>query len=146
MQQPKGDSTHDRLVTLASFSTPMEAGLARSRLAAEGIDAFLDNENLVAANWLLSGATGGVKLQVRASQIAHAQEVLQKRHELAEEDRDEDDGYTDEPWRCPSCHHRSLDLVPFSPGAIVFSLLLLGLPLLFIDRTKVCRECGHQWR
>lgn len=41
-------SSPDKLVTVASFSTPAEAGLAKSRLIDEGIPAFLDNENLIA--------------------------------------------------------------------------------------------------
>src|SRR4051812_25860226 len=52
------------LVDAMSFSTATEVGLARSRLGAEGIPAFLDNENVVQFNWMLSNAMGGVRVMV----------------------------------------------------------------------------------
>ncbi|MDP6438554.1 MAG: hypothetical protein QGH74_02870 [Candidatus Brocadiia bacterium] len=49
----------DRLVTIAAFSLPHEAHLARLRLEAEGIPCFVVDENIVAINWLYSNAARG---------------------------------------------------------------------------------------
>jgi hypothetical protein len=134
------------LVTLSSFATATEAGLAQSRLAFEGIRSYLDNENLIAANPLLANATGGVKLKVSAEDLERAREVLETPPSLDKEDLDEDDGYTDEAWRCPKCHHKRVELSRLPPGLFWPSLLLLGVPLLFIKRTKHCLDCGHHWQ
>ena len=51
-------------VTIASFTSPLEAHMARGRLEAEGIPAFIAHENHIWAEWFLSNALGGVKVQV----------------------------------------------------------------------------------
>ena len=52
------------LLTIARFGTPFQANMAKNRLEAEGIPAFLADEQTV-GNLLLYGAVlGGVKLLV----------------------------------------------------------------------------------
>ena len=41
-----------RLVSVASWASPIEAHLARSRLEAAGIQAFVADEHIVAVHWL----------------------------------------------------------------------------------------------
>jgi hypothetical protein len=65
-------------VTLASFSHPTEAEPLRGKLESEGIDCFLADQNLVAINPLASAALGGVKLQVRASDLERARRILER--------------------------------------------------------------------
>ena len=137
------NTSPDKLVTLVSFTTPLEAAMARSRLEGEGIRAFLNNEHLIAADVFLTNATGGVKVKVAASDLALAKEILEARHELEAEDRDEDDGYADEPYRCPKCHTKEVDLVPLGWAALAFTILLLGWPLMVLPRRKRCRRCDH---
>ncbi len=139
--------SREKLVTAASFATPTEASLAASRLEQEGIRAFLENENTIAADFLLSNAIGGVRVTVAESSVLRAREILQMSPAVIEkDDLDEFDGYADEPFRCPKCHRKELDFVPFSGLAVLSSLLLLGLPLLFVSRAKRCRACGHVWQ
>ena len=40
------------------------------------IESRLWNENMVATNWFMLNATGGGRVMVRASELAHAREVL----------------------------------------------------------------------
>jgi hypothetical protein len=77
MSEQNVGRSRDRLVVVASFGFPTEAGLAKNRLEYEGIRAFLDNENTIAADFLLSNATGGVKIFVGESDAARAKEILQ---------------------------------------------------------------------
>ena len=63
-------------VTVASYWQPAEARMAQSRLEAEGIHAYLANEQTIAMDWLLANALGGIKLQVAESDLDRAQEVL----------------------------------------------------------------------
>jgi hypothetical protein len=160
------------LVDAMSFSTATEAAMAQSRLEVEGIPAFLDNENVVQFNWMLSNATGGVRVMVHESDLDLAREILSappdvdkidyrpggatrddelddrvdSPHGGDDEDDDDDTGYVDEPWRCPQCHRKQVDLVPVPIWALLLALPLMGVPLLFIHRRKRCRACGHQWK
>ncbi len=55
----------------------MPAGrIALGRLQAEGIAAYLADENLVQTDWLYNLAVGGIKLQVDARDAPRAREVL----------------------------------------------------------------------
>jgi hypothetical protein len=53
-----------RLVTIATFDQAAQARLAQNALEAKGIKAMVSDENLVAMDWLLANAVGGVKVQV----------------------------------------------------------------------------------
>jgi hypothetical protein len=66
----------DRLVTVATFSTALEAHVARTKLESEGIEGFILDENIVGLNWLYSAAVGGVKLKVREDDLPVAQKLL----------------------------------------------------------------------
>lgn len=52
------------LTTIYRFSHPLEAQIARARLEAAGIPAFVADEHTINMQWLYSNALGGVRLQV----------------------------------------------------------------------------------
>jgi hypothetical protein len=66
-----------KLVTLATFGNPAEAAIARNHLAAEGIRAFLADEDTVAMAWHLGNAIGGIKLQVADDDAERAISILE---------------------------------------------------------------------
>ena len=63
--------------TIAHYTDPIEAHLARGRLLSEGIDAHLGDEHLAAANWEWRLAVGGVKVRVADRDVERARIVLQ---------------------------------------------------------------------
>ena len=63
-------------VVVRSFTGTGEAAIARGMLEAEGIEAVLGNEHLVAIAWPLSQATGGVSLAVAARDADRARRLL----------------------------------------------------------------------
>jgi DNA-directed RNA polymerase subunit RPC12/RpoP len=63
-------------VIVGRYSTIGEAGIARSALAAAGIDAAAVDEQMVGINWLYSDAIGGVKLLVHERDGQRAESVL----------------------------------------------------------------------
>ena len=75
------------LFTVAEFWNPIEANLLRSLLESEGIFVHMWGEHLGVANPFLSAISGGMKVQVRSSQAAQAQELVAafNRGELAME-------------------------------------------------------------
>lgn len=62
--------------TIAHYTDPIEAHLARGRLLSEGIDAHLGDEHLAVANWEWRLAVGGVKLRVAQRDAERACAVL----------------------------------------------------------------------
>lgn len=65
-----------RLVDLARYSSLGEAQVAKSYLAAQGIEAFVPDEHLVGNFDCLGIMTSGVRLQVLESDLAPAREFL----------------------------------------------------------------------
>lgn len=74
-------------VTIAEFNNAQEAHLFQSRLAAEGIESFLINENM---NTFFGIGMGAVKLQVRLRDSFRAMDLLY-------EQRDSDEQAPNEP-------------------------------------------------
>jgi hypothetical protein len=64
------------LVTIATFSFPHEAHLAKVRLDAFGIPSFIADEHTINMQWFYSNALGGVRLQVPEGFAAQAHEFL----------------------------------------------------------------------
>jgi Putative prokaryotic signal transducing protein len=72
-----------RLVTVATFSTPWEAQVAQARLGAEGIVAMIADEHVIRMV-ALSNAIGGIQLKVREQDAAAAAEALRRLAPLPE--------------------------------------------------------------
>jgi hypothetical protein len=67
----------DELVTVATYDQSLDAHIALGRLAAEGIQATLFDDQMVQMDWLYSIALGGIKLRVSRSDAKAAQRVLE---------------------------------------------------------------------
>lgn len=94
------------LVTVDSYRFPAEAEAARLWLEEEGIRTFLADAETVNMDWLLGQALGHVKLQVAASDVARAAEILERLRQRCR-DREETEWTLDEdeesPLHCLSC-------------------------------------------
>ncbi|HUE71918.1 MAG TPA: hypothetical protein VMP01_13615 [Pirellulaceae bacterium] len=70
-------STTERdLITVATYWDPMQAQIARLRLAHEGIPAFLEKEFTVLTAWHFTNAIGGIRLNVPVPRHEEARSVL----------------------------------------------------------------------
>lgn len=142
------DIDHDRLETVASFTDPLQAHIARGRLEAEGVPAYVIHENHVWAAWFLSNALGGVKLQVAQGDADRAQEILAADREGEYAEALDLPGDEVTPPACPHCG--AVDSFPrFSWQTlllVVFSLGIVGV--IFPPRRDLrqCRRCGTRWR
>jgi len=72
-----GTAPSDSLTTVARYQFAIDAQLARNRLEAEGIPAFLANEHTTQALGFYRTAHGGVGVMVATAQAAAAAQVLQ---------------------------------------------------------------------
>jgi hypothetical protein len=66
----------DDLVTIARFSTTMEAYLALTKLESAGIEAYVADEQMIALNPFYNIALGGVRLQVSRKKVVRARKTL----------------------------------------------------------------------
>jgi len=90
-------------VTLAAYRMPVEAQLARGRLEAEGIHAFLTGGGSVDLFGGIQGLGGLIELRVAEADAERAAEILAA-HEMAEGDGGEDRLADDSAlWLCPLC-------------------------------------------
>lgn len=125
------------LVTIARYSFPYEAQIAKSQLDASGIPAFIADEHTINMQWLYSDAMGGVRLQVLQEHAAEAQSIL---NGTATEDPEIDKAPT--PPACSICGGALSE--PYQTGRrpTIISWLLLGLPLWPIKSQRKCTKCG----
>jgi Putative prokaryotic signal transducing protein len=135
------------LISIATFTNPLEAHIVRGRLRAEGIETWVAHEHHIWANWFLSTALGGVKLQVRPEDAQRAEEILRQEQagdfETLVADTDKESA---EPRpACPVC--RSEDITPIRRSGRISLIIvwLLSLPLPYSSVTMACRSCGHIW-
>lgn len=133
----------ESLQTIATFTSPWEAQLARAALEAEGIEATIADEHLIRLYWALSNAIGGVKLQVRPDDAERARDLLASCKPLPELYlvSEEDAGQQ----RCPECRSVRVDFERWSRLGFVSSWVLLGLPLPIPRNRWICRNCGAEW-
>jgi len=62
--------------TIARFLIPIDAHILKGRLEAEGIPVLLADSNLVQTHNLIAVAVGGIRVQVPASRVSEAREIL----------------------------------------------------------------------
>ncbi len=140
MEQPNGPVP----ATIAVFDHVMEAEIARGRLEAEGIRAFVQDENLVVQNWLYRNAVRGLRLQVSSEDEVRAIEILNSM-KFDDEALDPDGLNQQDDEACPVCDSDRLEYIPPKRRATYLSWLLLGFPLLTRPRQTRCLNCGHVW-
>ncbi|WP_226467257.1 putative signal transducing protein [Luteimonas panaciterrae] len=107
--------------TIAHYTDPIEAHLARGLLLSEGIEAHLDDEHLAYANWEWRLATGGVKLRVLHIHAERARAVL-RAMEAGDYALDEDGDARDPGLQSP--YRES-----WSSRLAWLALMLYGIPL-----------------
>jgi predicted RNA-binding Zn-ribbon protein involved in translation (DUF1610 family) len=152
-----GDRGDDgRWVTVATFWQSAQVHIARLRLESVDIDCIVIDENLVATDWLLAPAVGGIKLQVREADAIAAREALRRCSDAP----DEPEPATMASFAmCPECGSDAIAR-PWVTRRIVWTglvaLMISGiilLPLtaslfvayLILLRPHRCETCGHEW-
>ena len=135
VEDPPGtDRPAEPLVTVAAFDTPLKASILASRLEAEGLECFVADAETIAAHGLLSGAVGGVKVQVRGSEAARASAIVER--VAAEAARPP----------CPKCGSTGVERRGLSVPATILMVLTLGILSLFFPVVWRCTGCSHEWK
>ena len=125
------------LVTIARFSTPIEAQIAWSKLDAMGIEAYIADQHTINMQWLYSNAIGGVRLQVAEHVAAEAAKVLELD---LEEQLVKEQGYDIAP--CPACGSEDTEYQPIGKRAAFLVFLGISFPLFPVRQGIKCHSCG----
>ena len=136
------------LVTCAHFYDPVEAHGVRARLEAEGIPATVADDQMINANWPLSVALGGAKVQVPEAYLAEARAVIESYGNGSfAADLDAEIG-GDPDSTCPSCRGSSIKRsVPASQKVLAIGVFAIsGATFSTRESLLQCQDCGEEWR
>lgn len=123
-------------VTIGWYLHPLEAEIARGRLEAEGIPAFLHSAGHSTVNWPITLAIGGIRLQVPPSAVEEARQVLEEAAPLDPEPGD---------TACPKCGSQRIESLRVTWKMSMFSSHIFGIPLPFSQSSVRCASCGNVW-
>lgn len=125
------------MITVASFSFPIDAQMARAKLESEGIPAFILDEHTINMQWLYSNALGGVRVQVPGSCAENALKILQTDFSEAlvrEQGIDR--------AKCLSCGSERIEPQIKGKKMAFVVFLFFSFPLWPFKRLVKCLECG----
>ena len=121
--------------TVDRFFHPTDAHIAAGKLRSEGIPVFLLGINHASANWLLSNALGGIRLQVPASHVDDARQLLAQI--AAPGDAVE--------IECPECGGSDTTAMSNSRKIAFLAVHLFSIPLPWRSNRRHCQSCGAEW-
>lgn len=125
------------LITIARYTYPYEAQIARALLDSEGIDAFIADEQTINMQWLYSDALGGVRLQVAQEDVMRAQRILQDDRETPLVEQEGDDRPA-----CPVCGSRDTEYHQIGRRWAFLMFLAIDFPLFRVQDGIRCHSCG----
>jgi len=128
--------------TVKSYTIAMHAYIAKGRLEAEGIPAYIADEHFVTLNWTISLAIGGVRVQVPLAYIEQAQQVISNLEQGEYETLDMHESLDDDLIQCPKCHSHETKPVDWLWKLSLVILILTHLPFPFSRHLHQC-EKGH---
>ncbi|NVJ50746.1 MAG: DUF2007 domain-containing protein [Gammaproteobacteria bacterium] len=126
------------LVSIASFSFPHEAHVARALLESEGIPVIVADEHTINMQWLYSDALGGVKIQVPPEHQVAATELLKSEFSanlINQQDL--------EPEVCKECGSSQIEYRVKGKKLGLLSIILLQLPFCSIKHQVHCLNCNQ---
>lgn len=131
-------------ITVTTTTNPIEAHIIRGRLEAEGIPAFVLFEHHVWANWWMSQALGGVRVQVPESYVEQAKAVLadieQDTFQTELDQQQNQDVLT-----CPNCGSQDTHPVKW-PAKLALTAFAVDFLLPYTRHRFKCDNCQHQWQ
>jgi hypothetical protein len=130
------------LTTIRRYRDLSEALVARAVIESAGIFCFLKDENLVRLDWQVSNFIGGIRLQVAASDVEAANDILSQ--PIPNEIQIPDQPGFLQP-RCPRCTSTDIAWERQGRKAALASLYLFSLPLPRGSESWRCNSCDLRW-
>ena len=127
-----------QFVTVRTFDNYIKANLVLQQLEEEGIHAFLQDENTVTIDPMLSNAIGGIKLTVPQPEVEKANELL------AQIDKTYREAVT-----CPLCGSHDVHYVTKKDNAAnwltAIATFALGSYAMATKYVYRCFKCNHEF-
>jgi hypothetical protein len=139
--EPRQDLEIRELVTIRQFRDLPEALLAKGSLESAGIECFLADENLVRLDWFISNFIGGIKLNVRPTDVANAQKLLDE--PILEGLYVQGIGLYEQP-RCPQCQSLDVNFQELD-RPIAYMSAFLRVPMPVQRKGWRCHACDAEW-
>ncbi len=141
------------LKTIAQYTDPIQAHIAKGRLQASNIPVIIADEYYIGANWMISNAIGGVKLQVPDEFVVQAIQVIRRLdagdYEATDlvftedvQEKPEKESVED---ACPYCHSKDIHLLAGSWRLAFIALFLANFPFPYSRLKYQCRSCSRKW-
>ena len=143
-------------VVVSTHTVAIDAHIVKGRLEAEGIPAFIEDDQYITMDWFLSSALGGVKVSVPEAYRDAALEIVQGTENdeyqislldseaLAEEPAA---NYVPEvPLECPECHGYKISKLEWMRHLSLIVVYFIHAPIAFSQRYYSCDDCGHVFR
>ncbi len=125
------------LVTIARYTFPYEAQIARALLESEGVSSFIADEQTINMQWLYSDALGGVRLQVAEEDVYRARSILQDDRETALLEQEGEDRQA-----CPVCGSQNTEYQQIGRRWAFLMFLAIDFPLFRVKDGLRCHSCG----
>ncbi len=130
------------LIEIANYQYSSEAYLFKGKLESEGIEVFLQNENTINTDPILSNALGGVKIFVYSEDVLKARHILDAIPVYSVGDKGE-------LLSCPNCASQKINMATTIKDvksflAFIYGLLTLTMPLFSKQKYK-CESCNFEF-
>ena len=109
----------------------MDAHLLMARLESEDIECWLQDENTVTINPILTNAVGGIKLLVKKEDLPRARQIFWE----VENNRKQ-------AIECPKCKGHNIELVSTPRKAANWFSAIFNMG---VDKVNHCFDCGHEF-
>ena len=151
---------NEKFITVLTTMFGSEIAVIRGRLESEGIICFVKDELTVQVNPHLSNAIGGVKLQVRESDLKQAIEILKETGYIKDKDLppsnespllcDYPDKVQDESGGkkifCPFCNSEEVVKTKKAGWVFLLTSFLLGVFTPFLHKKYYCFDCKQEFK
>tara|TARA_B100000989_G_scaffold297647_1_gene284132 strand:- start:339 stop:860 length:522 start_codon:yes stop_codon:yes gene_type:complete len=131
-------------ITVSTSTNPIEAHIICGRLKAEGIPAFVIFQHHIWAEWWISNAIGGVRVQVPPNFYQQAQTVIQNIN-LGVYELTPDNTTWSPSTRCPKCNSLSISHINWRRKVALVLAITLHLPLHHTQHLMRCDMCSNKW-
>ena len=133
-------------VTVARYFEPSEAHVVRALLESAGLQATVADDHHVTANYPLTGALGGVRVQVPAGQADEAR-ALVAAYASGDLERELEEAVGEPPEACPACGStRFATRAPATGKLLAVAVWLFGAATFPLRGSRCeCADCGHRW-
>lgn len=133
---------NSKFYKIANYQYTSEAYLFKGKLESEGVEVFLQNENTINTDPLLSNAVGGVKLFVKSEDVMKAKQILDSIPEYSVDDKGQ-------LLSCPNCGVQKIEMFTTikdvkSFFAFIYGLITLSMPFYTKHKYK-CESCNFEF-